>query len=175
MIEKGHILHALYSMIDSPINETRILAARTTRYCRSTTCPDRSYLPTLSPPLPPLLFSPLPLSTPLLCLPSPCAPPPHPPSPPLSNLLFSADTREVAIEEGALFTLQAGIISGNADASRHCLKALFSACKNVPLMPIIAKTSLPIALCTFAAGEGWWGGVSVGLGLGLGVHDRDTP
>ena len=31
MIEKGHILHALYSMIDSPNNETRILAARTTR------------------------------------------------------------------------------------------------------------------------------------------------
>ena len=73
---------------------------------------------------------------------------------PRSNLLFSADTRDVAIEAGALFTLQAGIISGNADASRHCLKALFSACKNVPLMPSIAKTSLPIALCTFAAGDG---------------------
>ena len=130
IIEKASTLHALYSMIDSSDNETRILAARTT-----------------------------------------------------SNLLFSAETRDKAIEAGALHTLQvdnvsiktpshfipdipyshslstfcripflqAGIVSGNEDASLHCLKALFSACKQQPLMPIIAKTSIPMALCKFAS------------------------
>ena len=55
IIEKASTLHALYSMIDSSDNETRILAARTT-----------------------------------------------------SNLLFSAETRDKAIEAGALHTLQVG-------------------------------------------------------------------
>jgi len=68
-----------------------------------------------------------------------------------SNLLFSLETREKAIEAGALATLQAGIVSGSEEASLHCLKALFSVCKVARLLPVVAKTPLPVALCRFAA------------------------
>ena len=68
-----------------------------------------------------------------------------------SNILFCLDTREKAIDAGALATLQAGIMSGSEDASLHCLKALFSVCKVAHLLPVVAATPLPIALCRFAA------------------------
>ena len=47
--------------------------------------------------------------------------------------------RNRAIEAGALRALEAGIVSGDDDASLHCLKALFSATADISFLTVIAR------------------------------------
>ena len=47
--------------------------------------------------------------------------------------------RNRAIEGGALRALEAGIVSGDDDASLHCLKALFSATADISFLTVIAR------------------------------------
>jgi hypothetical protein len=67
-----------------------------------------------------------------------------------SNLVLCEQVRRRAIDAGALRALEAGIVSGDADASLHCLKALFSASTDKSFLVVVARSSLPMALSRFA-------------------------
>lgn len=69
-----------------------------------------------------------------------------------SNLILCMQVRKRTIAAGGLRALEAGIISGDPDASLHCLKALFSAAAETSFLTVIASSSLPMALSEFATG-----------------------
>ena len=60
-------------------------------------------------------------------------------SPPFDFVSCDFQVRNRAIEAGALRALEAGIVSGDDDASLHCLKALFSATADMSFLAIIAR------------------------------------
>jgi hypothetical protein len=56
------------------------------------------------------------------------------------------------LEAGALRALEAGVVSGDPAAALHCLKAVFHATQEVPFLPMVGKSNVPLTVCRYAKG-----------------------
>ena len=69
-----------------------------------------------------------------------------------ANMVLCPTVGHPTLEAGALRALEAGVVSGDPAAALHCLKAVFHATQEVPFLPMVGKSNVPLTVCRYAKG-----------------------